>query len=168
MVLKLRWRQKRIETFFWGSKAKSSKLFVLKFGHRKFLEICFEVTLRLNMNGLNVWKWHFPVFCKFLSDKVKPFFGKARQNVKYCLNQNLLIGSLIKNGFKATLRSKTNVNLKAVLQGKNLHDTFVWLFSFKISSYKSEEIELILSFKSLIIQILLQKVVTILQFTRLD
>ena len=68
------------------------------------------------MNGLNVWKWHFPVFCKFLSDKMKPFFGKARQNVKYCLNQNLLIGSLIKNGFKATLRSKTNVNLKAVLQ----------------------------------------------------
>ena len=137
MVLKLLWGQKRIfwafgndifhffciylyeevETFFWGSKAKSSKLFVLKFGHRKFLEICFEVTLRLNMNGLSVWKWHFPVFCKFLSDKMKPFFGKARQNIKYCLNQNLLIGSLIKNGFKATWRPKTNVNLKAVLQG---------------------------------------------------
>ena len=43
-------------------------------------------------------------------------------------------------------------------------ERFVWLlFGFKISSYKSEEIELILSFKNRIIQILMQKVVTILQ-----
>ena len=41
-------------------------------------------------------------------------------------------------------------------------------YSFKISSYKSEEIELILSFKNRIIQILMQKVVTTSQFTRLD
>ena len=52
---------------------------------------------------------------------------------------------------------------------------FVWLLSvyddfylFKISSYKSEEIELILSFKTRIMQILMLKVVTILQFTRPD
>ena len=39
-------------------------------------------------------------------------------------------------------------------------------FGFKTSSYKSEEVELILSFKNRIIQILMQKVVTVLQFTR--
>ena len=42
------------------------------------------------------------------------------------------------------------------------------LFGFKIFSYKSEEIELILSFKNRIIQILMQKVVTIFQFTCSD
>ena len=36
------------------------------------------------------------------------------------------------------------------------------------SSYKSEETELILSFKNPIMQILMYKVVTILQFTCLD
>ena len=42
------------------------------------------------------------------------------------------------------------------------------LSGFKISSYKSEEMELILSFKNRIIQILMQKVVMISQFTRSD
>ena len=36
------------------------------------------------------------------------------------------------------------------------------------SSYKSEEMELILSFKNRIIQILMPKVITISQFTRSD
>ena len=39
-------------------------------------------------------------------------------------------------------------------------------FGFKISSYKPEEVELILSFKNRIIQVLMQKVVTVLQVTR--
>ena len=46
---------------------------------------------------------------------------------------------------------------------------FAWfLFGFKFTSYKFEEVELILSFKNCIIQILMQEVVTILQFTRSD
>ena len=52
---------------------------------------------------------------------------------------------------------------------KDLHDTIcMTLFSFKISSYKSEEVDLILSFKNHIMQILMQKVVTIFQFTCSD
>ena len=46
---------------------------------------------------------------------------------------------------------------------------FDWLlFDFEISSYKSEVIELILSLKNRITQILMQEVATILQFTRSD
>ena len=60
-------------------------------------------------------------------------------------------------------------HLKAVLHGTICMIRFVrLLFGFRISSYKSEEIELILSFKNRIIQILMQKVVTIFQFTRSD
>ena len=64
------------------------------------------------------------------------------------------------------------MTLKAVLQGIICVIRFVWLiFGFEISSYKSEEIELILFFKNRIMQILMtlmQKVVTILHFTRSD
>ena len=47
----------------------------------------------------------------------------------------------------------------------SVYDDF---YSFKISSYKYEEIELILSFKNCIIQISIQKVVTTFQFTHSD
>ena len=61
---------------------------------------------------------------------------------------------------------KTN---KGGLSRNDSYDTIcMTLFSFKISSYKSEEIELILSFKNLIIEILMPKVITILQSTRSD
>ena len=46
-----------------------------------------------------------------------------------------------------------------------LYDSYSGL---KFSSYKSEEMELILLFKSRIIQILMQNVATILQFTHSD
>ena len=47
----------------------------------------------------------------------------------------------------------------------HLYDSYSGL---KFSSYKSEEMELILLFKSRIIQILMQNVATILQFTHSD
>ena len=35
--------------------------------------------------------------------KLKPYTGKARQSVQNCLNLNLVIGSILENGFEATL-----------------------------------------------------------------
>ena len=65
----------------------------------------FEVTSSSTANALNFSKWHFLVFCKFLSNKV----GKVRQSMKNCVNQNMVIGIFLENGFKASLSSKTNV-----------------------------------------------------------
>ena len=48
-------------------------------------------------------------FTNFWVTKLKPFSGKVRKSVQNCLNQNLVIGSFFKNGFEATLSSKTNV-----------------------------------------------------------
>ena len=60
-------------------------------------------------------------------------------------------------------------SLKAVLHGTICMIRFVQLlFGFKISSIKSEGIELTLSFSNRIIQILMQNIVTISQFTRSD
>ena len=91
MVLKLPWAQKRIFlTFengifqffenFWVTKLKliSGKVrqsvqnylnqnFVIE----SFLENGFEATLSSKRNVLSVWKGHFSVFCKFLTDKVE-------------------------------------------------------------------------------------------------
>ena len=55
-------------------------------------------------------------------------------------------------------------NKKFLAHGTICMIWFVWfLFGFKISSYKFEEIELILSFKNRIIQVLMRKVVTFSQ-----
>ena len=40
---------------------------------------------------------------------LKPFAGKVTQSVQSYLNENLVIGSFLENGFEATLSSKTKV-----------------------------------------------------------
>ena len=45
----------------------------------------------------------------FWVTKLKPFSRKVRQSFQNYLNQNLVIGSFLENGFQATLSSKTNV-----------------------------------------------------------
>ena len=42
----------------------------------RFVENGFEATLSSKMNVLNLCKWHFSVFCKFLSNKVDFIFLK--------------------------------------------------------------------------------------------
>ena len=51
----------------------------------------------------------FQFFLNFWVRKLKPFSEEARQSVQNYLNQNLVIGSFLENGFEAILRSKTNV-----------------------------------------------------------
>ena len=51
----------------------------------------------------------FLIFSNFWVTKLKPFFGKVRQRVQSYLNQNVIIGIFLENGFLATLRLKTNV-----------------------------------------------------------
>ena len=47
-----------------------------------FLENGFEATLSWKTNVLSVWKEHFSIFCKFLSDEVETIFweGKAKRS----------------------------------------------------------------------------------------
>ena len=51
----------------------------------------------------------FQVFANFWVTKLKPFSGKERQSVQNYLNQDLIIGSFLKNGIEATWSSITNV-----------------------------------------------------------
>ena len=64
-----------VETIFRESEAKLSKLFKSKFGQRRFLRKWFWSYLELkNEYVLSVWKKHFSVFCKFLSEQVETTF----------------------------------------------------------------------------------------------
>ena len=51
----------------------------------------------------------FQFFADFWVTKLKPFSRKERQSVQDYWNQNLVLGSLLENGFEATLSSKRNV-----------------------------------------------------------
>ena len=67
-----------VETIFRESEAKLSKLFKSKFGHRKFVRKWFWSYLELkNEYVLSVWKKHFLVFCKFLSDEGETIFTES-------------------------------------------------------------------------------------------
>ena len=63
-----------VETIFWESEAKRSRLFKSRFGRRSFLENGLEGTLNWDTNVISVWKEHFLVFCKLLSDQVEIIF----------------------------------------------------------------------------------------------
>ena len=98
-----------VEAIFWESKKEPSRPLKFKVGHGSFLENGFKVTLRSKTNVLSIWKKKFSVFSNFWVTKLKPLFGKVRENIKSCLNQNLVIGSFLENGIEATLSSKLNV-----------------------------------------------------------
>ena len=74
-----------------------------------FLENGFETTLSSKRSVVSVWKGHFSVFVHFWVTKLRLFSGKLKQSVQSYLNQNLVIGSFLENGFEATLSSKRNV-----------------------------------------------------------
>ena len=48
----------------------------------------------------------FQFFADFWVMKLKPVSGKVRQSIESYLNQHLVIGSLLENGFEATFSSK--------------------------------------------------------------
>ena len=74
-----------------------------------FLGNDFGATFSWKTNVLSVWKKHFAVFCKFLSDEVETVLRKSEAKYSKLLNQNLGIGRFLENGFEATLSWKTNI-----------------------------------------------------------
>ena len=99
----------KIKTVFWESEAKHSKPFKSKLYHRKLVRKWFWSYLEPQNECSERLKREFFSFFKFLVTKLKPFSGKVRQRVRKHLNQNLIIGSFLKNDSEVTLSSKTNV-----------------------------------------------------------
>ena len=71
----------------------------------RFLENGFEATLRWNSNVLNLWTYHFPVFCKFLSDEVETFFCQSRTMLRKLFAWSLICWELLRKHFSAFIWS---------------------------------------------------------------
>ena len=91
----------------WTSKTRRSKLFKSKFGSSKHFRKWFGSYLELNNKCPQPLEITFFRFLQIFEKVGK--IGKVRQSIKNCLNQNLLIGTFLENGFKASLSSKTNI-----------------------------------------------------------
>ena len=110
-----------------------------------FWENRFEATLSWKMNLLS-WKTMFWVFenvifqffPKLWVTKLKPFSEKVKQSVQNYLNQNLVIGSFLENGFKATLSSKRSV--VSVWKGHFSDFANFWVRKLKLFSEKVRHI----------------------------
>ena len=109
-----------------------------------FWENRFEATLSWKMNLLS-WKTMFWVFenvifqffPKLWGTKLKPFSEKVKQSVQNYLNQNLVIGSFLENGFKATLSSKRSV--VSVWKGHFSVFLHSWVTKLKLFSEKGRQ-----------------------------
>ena len=66
----------------------------------------------------------FQFFTNFSVMKFRPFSGKVRQNIQHYLNQNLVIGRSLENGFEATFSSKNNVLYQNLNIGSFLEKDF--------------------------------------------
>ena len=100
----------RVETVFWESEAKASKLFKLKFGHKNLPRKQFWSFLKLsNQYCVRLKRAFFSFFTSFWVTKLKPSSGKVRQRLQIYLDQNLIIRTFLENSFEAFWSSITNI-----------------------------------------------------------
>ena len=67
-----------------------------------FLENGFEATLSSKTNVVSVWKEHFSVFCKFLSDEVETIFWEMEARRSKPFKSKSGPRNFLENGFEAT------------------------------------------------------------------
>ena len=148
MVLKLPWAQKRMlwafekwifQFFanFWVTKLKpfSGKVrqSIQNYWNQNliigsFLENGFEATLSSKTNVVSVWKVHFSVFCKFLSDELNLFSGKARQYCKNSFDKVYFVESILESVF-LSLFDHSRQSLLEVLNISNVLNILLFEYS---------------------------------------
>ena len=64
-----------------------------------FLEKGFEATMISETNVLSVWKKHFPVFCKFLSDEVETVFREIEAKCSNLFNSKFGHNNVLRKWF---------------------------------------------------------------------
>ena len=95
-----------VETIFWESKAKRSRLLKLKFGRGSFQENSIEAKLSCNTNVLSLWKECLSVFCKFLSDEVESISWKSHAKRSKLFKSKFGPGKLLRKWFRRYLELK--------------------------------------------------------------
>ena len=73
---------------------------------RSFLGNGFEATLKAKMNNLSIWKGHFSVFCKLLSDEVERVSSENEAKHSKQLKSRCSHKKLVRNWFWSYLELK--------------------------------------------------------------
>ena len=73
---------------------------------RTFLGNSFEATLSSKTNVLSVWKGHFSVFCKFLSDEVETIFWESEAKHSKLFKSKFGYMELLRKWFWSNLKLK--------------------------------------------------------------
>ena len=149
MVLKLPWAQKRMlwafeasifqfSANFWVTKLKpfsgKERQSVQNYWNQNlvigsFLENGFDATLSSKANVVSVWKVHFSVFCKFLSDELNLFSGKARQYCKNSFDKVYFVESILESVF-LSLFDHSRQSLLEILNILNILNVTIWIFNW--------------------------------------
>ena len=134
MVSKLPWAQKRMSwafeknifqffANFWVTKLKpfSGKVrqSIQNYWNQNliigsFLENGFEATLSSKTNVVSVWKEHFSVFCKFLSDEVETIFWESEAKRSELFKSKFGHRKLLRKWFWSYLEPKKKKNILSV------------------------------------------------------
>ena len=96
-----------------------------------FLEISFEATLRSKMNVLSVWKRHFSVFCKLLSDEVETVFSENEAKHSNILKPKVSHTKLLSKWFWSYLELKNECSERL----KRAFFSFLQNFEWQIWSH---------------------------------
>ena len=118
-----------VETVFWESEAKRSKLFKSKFAYMDFLENGFGAILSSKTNVWTFEKSIFQFFANLWVTKMKLFSGKARQCCKTFLDKVYLVESFSENIFKS-LFDHSRQSLLEFLTILNVLNVSIWIFNW--------------------------------------
>ena len=99
----------KVETIFWESKEKCSKLFKSKFGHRKLHRKLLWSDLEIKIECPEHMKMSIFSFVQFLSDKNEAIFWENAAKHQKLFKQNLILGTFLQDAFEASLNSRMNI-----------------------------------------------------------
>ena len=113
----------KVETIFREIKEKCQKLFKSKFSHRKIFKNWFWSYLQLKNECSETWKWHFPLFCKYLNDEVETVFWESEEKF---LHKLYFLRNVLENTFQLHFGHSNVLNVLNVS---------IWISNWSYSSY---------------------------------
>ena len=93
---------------------------------RTFLENSFRTTLSSKTNLLSVWKKHFSVFCKFLSDEVETIFRESEAKWSKLFKSKFACRKLLRKYFWSYLELKNECSEPLKKTFFNILKMFEW------------------------------------------
>ena len=125
---------------FSGKVRQSVKIFLNQnLGIRTFLDNGFGATLIPKTNIVGVWKEHFPVFCKYLSDEVKTIFRESEAKRSKLFKSKFSHRKLLRKCLWSYVELKKRI---FCVFEKSIFQFFANFWVTKLKPFLSDEVEI--------------------------